>query len=118
LFHTLVELRASWFISCNTCDDFLKLVFYYFHYIGSFLGSDQAAISKVNHDSDAFELESFHRHSFLGESEKNTYDKTSTSKLEENKEGRSIMFKKDIQECQFSEGFGITIHRIASCSFC
>jgi hypothetical protein len=94
------------------------LVFYYFHYIGPFLGSDQAAISKVNHDSDAFELESFRKNNFLGESEKNTYDKTSTLKLEENKEGRSIMFKEEIQECQFSEGFGITIHIIASCSFC
>jgi len=91
-----VGFQTLWFISCNTCDDFLQLVFYYFHFIGSFLGSDQAAIFKGKHVSFACELETSGR----------------------NKKGESIMSNEEIKECLLAEGLGTSFNRIASCSFC
>lgn len=72
-------------------------------------------ISKEKHASRAFELETSGRNNSLSDSAKNAYEKTSILKHEKNKEGKSFLSKKEIQECRFAEGLGTTINRTASC---
>ncbi|KAK7350679.1 hypothetical protein VNO77_09550 [Canavalia gladiata] len=55
---------------------------------------------------DASEHEMSGRNNSLGETNKNTYGKTSALKLEENIENKVIMFKREAQECQVAEGLG------------
>ncbi|XP_061360884.1 B3 domain-containing protein At4g34400-like isoform X2 [Gastrolobium bilobum] len=54
--------------------------------------------------SDASEFEISGRNNSLGETDKSTYDKSSTLKPDENRENKSIMSKRKVQECHFAEG--------------
>ncbi|KAJ1396253.1 DNA-binding barrel domain superfamily [Sesbania bispinosa] len=56
--------------------------------------------------SDASDLEMSGRNNSLSESDKSVYDKTSTLKIEENRENKSIMSDQEVQVCQFTEGLG------------
>ncbi|KAK7302197.1 hypothetical protein RJT34_13079 [Clitoria ternatea] len=65
---------------------------------------------------DAPELGMSERNS-LGETDKSTYDKTSTLKFEENNENKMIMSNADTHKCQSAESLGTTVSRVALSSF-
>ncbi|MCI09527.1 B3 domain-containing protein, partial [Trifolium medium] len=69
--------------------------------------SAEAEISKDENPSNAFELEIFGRNNSLADSDKGAHDESPPLKLEENKKGKSIISKKEIEECQFAEGLGV-----------